>query len=39
MPRSLLFTGALLLAALSMAAYTLHREGQLTRMETEIHGI
>lgn len=39
MPRSLLFTVALLLAALSMAACTLHREGQLTPMEAEIHGI
>lgn len=39
MSRSLLFTGVLLTIAFSIAAYTLHRERDLVRMEAEIHGI
>lgn len=39
MTRSLLFTGVLLIAAFSLAAYTLHRDQQLLHMEAEAHGI
>lgn len=39
MTRSLLCTGVLLIAAFSLAAFTLHRDRQLVHMETKAHGI